>query len=66
MDVLLARFFDSLESSFRCQFLRYIIKVSEVKGSFYVLVKKPRGKILGDNLRNLFDDVKCTSEKIYI
>ena len=47
IDVLLDRFFESLESSFRCEFPRYIIKVSENKGSFYVLVKKPRGKILG-------------------
>ena len=66
MDELLDRFFERLEFSFCHEFSRYIIKVSEVKGSFYVLVKKPKGKILGDNLRNLFNDVEHISEKIYI
>ena len=65
MDKLLDKFFERLEFSFRHEFSRYIIKVSWVKGSFYVLVKKLRGKILGDNLRNLFNDVKYISEKIY-
>ena len=64
MDELLDRFFERLEFSFHHEFSRYIIRVSEVKGSFYVLVKKPRGKILDDNLRNLFNDVKYISEKI--
>ena len=57
-DDLLDRFFERLEFGFCYEFSRYIIKVSEVKGSFYVLVKKPRGKILGDNLRNLFNSAK--------
>ena len=65
IDVLLDRFFESLEFNFHREFSRYIIKVSKVKGSFYVLVKKPRGKILGDDLRNLFRDVKYISEKVY-
>ena len=65
MDKLLDKFFESLEFSFCHEFFCYIIKVSEVKGSFYVLVKKLRGKILGDNLRNLFNGVKYISEKIY-
>ena len=65
MDELLDRFFERLEFSFRHEFSRCIIRVLEVKGSFYVLVKKPRGKILEDNLRNLFNDVKYISEKRY-
>ena len=65
MDELLDRLFERLKFSFRHEFSRYIVKVSEVRGSFYVLVKKPRGKILGDNLRNLFNDVKYISKKIY-
>ena len=56
---------DRLEFSFHHEFSRYYIKVSQVKGSFYVLVKKPRGKILGDNLKNLFNDVTYIPEKIY-
>ena len=65
MDELLDRFFERLEFSFRHEFSRYIIKVSGVKGLFYVLVKKPRRKILGDNLKNLFNDVTYISEKKY-
>ena len=65
MDELLDRFFDRLEFSFRREFSHFVIKVSQVKGSFYVLVKKPRGKILGDNLKHLFDEVKYISERIY-
>ena len=65
MDELLDRFFDRLEFSFRREFSHFVIKVSQVKGSFYVLVKKPRRKILGDNLKNLFDEVKYISERIY-
>ena len=63
MDELL--FFETLEFSFRREFSHFAIKVSKVKGSFYVLVKKPRGKILGDNLKHLFDEVKYISERIY-
>ena len=65
MDELLDRLFESLQFSFRRKFSRYIIKVSEVRGSFYVHVKKPRVKILADNLRNLFNDVKYISEETY-
>ena len=65
MDELLDRFFERLEFSFQCEFSRYIIKISKVKGSFYVLVKKARGMILGDNLKHLFDNVKYLSEEIY-
>ena len=64
MDEPLDRFFERVKFSFRHEFSRYIIKVSEVRGSFYVLVKKPIGKILGAKLRNLFNDVNYISEKI--
>ena len=53
MDELLDRFFDRLGFSFRLEFSHFVIKVSQVKGSFYVLVRKPREKILGDNFKNL-------------
>ena len=65
MDDLLDRFFDRLKFNFRRKFSYFAIKVSQVKESFYVLIKKPRGKILGDNLKNLFDEVKYISERIY-
>ena len=62
MDVLLDRVFGKLEFSFRHEFSHFVINVSQFKGSFYVLGKNPRAKILGDNLKNLFDEVKYISE----
>ena len=46
-------------------FSHYILKVSQVKGSFYVLIRRQRGKSLGENLKNMFDGVKYISEKMY-
>lgn len=65
MEQLLGRFFEALKRRFNQEFPRHIVKVSQVKGSFYVLIKKPRGKILGENLKHLFDDVKYISENVY-
>ena len=67
MDDVLDRFFERFEFSFRREFSHFVITNLQVKGSFYVLVKKLRGKILGDNLKNLylFDEVKYISERIY-
>lgn len=64
MDELLHRFFWKVGVCFSTWiFSTYIVKIPEVKGSFYVLIKKPRRKILGDNLKNLLDKVKQISEK---
>ena len=65
MDVLLDRVFGRLEFSFRHEFAHFVIKVSQVKESFYVLGKNPRVNILGDNLKNLFDEVKYISENFW-
>ena len=35
-----------------------------MKGSFNLLVRKPRGKILGDECKNLYDNGKNLSERI--
>ena len=48
MDDLLDRFLETMEFSMKRKFNRYIIKVSQVNGSFYVLIRKQSGKILGD------------------
>ena len=40
----------------------YIVKISQVKGSFYLLIRKPRGKILNQNLKNVIDTVKNISD----
>ena len=58
MEDLLHRFFENLEFRLQSKFPRYIVKVSQVKGSFYVLVRKPRGKILNNDLEILFKNVK--------
>ena len=65
MEELLDKFYENVEFNLQREFSRYIRKVSQVKGSFYVLIKKPREKILGKNLKNMIDDVKCISEKVY-
>ena len=64
-DFRLDRFFEGLEFSFQHEFPSYIVEVSEVKEYFYVLVRKPRRKILEENLKNLLDKVKHIFEGIY-
>ena len=61
----LGRFFEALERRFKQEFPRHIVTVSQVKGSFYVLIKKPSGKILRENLKHFIDDVKDISENVY-
>ena len=41
MDDLLHRVFEQMESSLMRKFPCYIVKVSQVKGSFFVLIRKP-------------------------
>ena len=36
-----------------------------MKSSFYALIRRPRGKILNEDLVDMFDSVKNLSEKIY-
>ena len=64
MENLLDSLFDKLEQTFKNKFSDYIVKVSEMKRLFYVLIRKPRGKILNKNLVDMFDSVKSLSEKI--
>ena len=63
MDGLLDRFFETMEFSMKRKFDRYIVKVSKVNGSFYVLIRKPRRKILGDDYRFMIENVKYLLEK---
>ena len=64
MDNLLDRFLEQLEISLTQKFPRYIAKVSQVKGSFCVLIKKPRGKFLNDDLKYLCDKIQYISENM--
>ena len=65
MEDLLDRFFEELESRLWYKFPRYVVKVSQLNGSFFVLVIKPRGKILNDDKIFLYDTVRQLSEDIY-
>ena len=57
--------FEDLEMSLSRELSQYIAKVSQVKNSFYVLVRKPRGKILGCKKEKLFAVVENISKNIY-
>ena len=48
MDNLLDRFYEDLDYEVKRRFKDYYVKVSQLKSSFFVLVKQPRGEILGD------------------
>lgn len=65
MDSLLDRFYDDIEFSVKQNFNDYIVKVSQLNSSFFVLIKRHRGEILGERLKILFRDLKVRSENIY-
>ena len=58
MEDLLDRFFEKLEASLQKSFTDTFYRY---KGSFYVLIRKPRRKILNDDFKN----VKSISTRIY-
>ena len=59
------RFYEELESDIKNKFGQYIVKVSELNSSFFVLIKRYRGKILGEQQKYLFDQIKEISQKDY-
>lgn len=64
-DALLDRFYEELESDIKNKFGQYIVKASELNSSFFVLIKRYRGKILGEQQKYLFDQIKEISQKDY-
>ena len=46
-------------------FREYIFKVAELNSSVFVLIKRYRGKILGDRQKILYKDLKNITENIY-
>ena len=64
-DALLDRFYEELESDIKNKFRQYIVKVSELNSSFFDLIKRFRGKILGEQQKYLFDQKKEINEKDY-
>lgn len=55
MNVLLDRLYENIEFTVKKHFKGYIVKVSELKSSFFVLIKRYRGKVLGERRKFLFD-----------
>ena len=62
MDDLSDQFYELMKKSLKESFWMYIVKISQVKGSFYLLIRKSRGKILNQNLKNVIDTVKNISD----
>ena len=65
MDQILHKFLETFEFNIQRELLHYHVKVSQVRDSFYVLIRKPRVKILGETFKNMANGVKYISEKIY-
>ena len=53
MDALLDRFYEDIEYFVKNRFKGYIIKVSELNSSFFVLLKRYMGTILGDRQKKI-------------
>ena len=66
IDKLLHAFYEEMDSIVKNKFYKYIVKISQVNSSFYVLIRKRRGKILGGDLQSMMKQVKDISLKIYI
>lgn len=65
MDAQLDRFYEDIEFSVRNAFREYIVKVSQLNSSFFVLIKSYWGKILGDRQKYLLENLKLTTENIH-
>ena len=65
MNVLLDRFYKDLEHEVKVQVKEYHVKFSELNSSLFVLVKRRRGKILGEKNKFLFDSLERISKEIY-
>ena len=66
MDTMLVKFFEKIERNVKENFKKYYVKVSEMNGSFLVLVKRRRGKILVGKQKFLFDTLQKLTEDIYL
>ena len=62
MEDLLDRFYENMEFFLKRKFSQYIVKVSQVNESFYVLIRKSKGKILNEDLKFIFKNVQYISE----
>ena len=65
MGALLDRFYKDMEFSVKSNFKDYIVKASELNSSFFALIKRYRGEILGERQKILFANLKKITENIY-
>ena len=65
MDSFLDIMYEDIEFSVFKEFPQYIVKASQVKKSFYVLVKNPSGEILGNKQKKLLETVERITKNIY-
>ena len=57
--------FQKFQFSVSKNFSQHFVKVSHVKRSFYALERTPRGKILGQKQKKLFETVESITKNIY-
>ena len=65
MDSLLDRFYEDVDFAVKNKFRENIVKLSELNSSFFVLIKRYRGKILAERQKFLFDNLKEITENVY-
>ena len=66
MGTMLVKFFEKIERNVKENFKKYYVKVSEMNGSFLLLVKRRRGKKLLGKQKFLFDTLQKLTEDIYL
>ena len=66
MDTMLDRIFEETEGNVKENFKQYYVKVSEMNGSFFVLVKRRRRKIFGEKHKFFSILYKKLTEDIYL
>ena len=54
MNPLLYRFYENINFSVKNKFRDYIVKVSELNSSFFILIERYTGKLLGEKQKYLF------------
>lgn len=54
-----------MDIAIKSKFPWYITKVCEMKGSFYVLIRISWGKTFDEDCKNMYENIKSLSEKIY-
>ena len=64
MDALLDRFYEDINFSVKNKFRDYVVNETDLGSSFFVLIKKFRGKSLGEKQKFLFDNLKEITENL--